>query len=192
MAGTAALRSDSRLGQHTEGLADGDTLEVSLAIVQGPPVTVRATSGREIELIEGVPEPHDECHFDRDYTFDSLGDFAAREGMRYVMTSNDDRKTSSDRVMWQLDLRVPATVFVNFRSERHVQEGRALPWLRRDGWEHQPDFKSTVSTGYPNGPYEGPVYAKVVHPKHRKELVDLMGSNFFEGTYFVFVELGAE
>lgn len=189
MAGTTTLRNDKQLGEYVDGLGAGDTLEVSLAIVQGPPITVRAMSGREIELLDSVPEIDDECHFDRNYTFDSLGDFAGRKGMHYIMTSNDDRKTPADHVMWQLDLRVPATVYINFRSERHVLEGRASQWLRRDGWEHRPDFRSTVSTGYPNGPYEGPVYAKVVHPKNRKELVDLMGSNFFEGTYFVFVEM---
>lgn len=189
MAGTTTLHTDKQLSEYVDALADGDTLEVSLAIVQGPPITVRAMSGREIELLEGVPEVDDECHFDRNYTFDSLGDFAGRRGMRYVMTSNDDRKTPTHHVMWQLDLRVPATVYVNFRSVRHVHEGRATQWLRRDGWEHCPEFRSTVSTGYPNGPYDGPVYAKVVHPKNRKELVDLMGSDFFEGTYFVFVEM---
>merc|ERR1719356_1473773 len=109
--------------------------------------------------------------------------------MQYVMTSNDDRKTPADRVMWRLDIREPATVYVNFRSDGHIQNSGALKWLAKDGWTLKPQFKSTVSSGYPNGPYSGPVYAKEVHPHNRKQLVNLMGSNYWEGTYFVFVQL---
>jgi hypothetical protein len=166
-----------------------EILELSVAIVRGPPVTAASVSGSRIEVMQGVPQCGEECHFDRDYTFRSLGDFAGKEGMHYIVTSNEDRKTKAHRVMWQLDIREPATVFLNFRSQAHIDNGRALDWLVRDGWEHNPDFKSTVSTGFPNGPYSGPVYTKTVYPSNRRCFVDLMGSNYWEGTYFVFVQM---
>lgn len=169
----------------------GKTLEISLTLVAGPPITVHSMSGREIEVLDGVPACGDDCHFDRDYQFTSLGDFAKTEQMRYVMTCNDDRKTPSHVVMWQLDLRETATVYLNFRSAAHVQAGSAHKWLDQGGWKLQSDFKGTVSSGYPNGPYEGPVFAKTFWPQSRKCVVDLMGSNYWEGTYFVFVQLGA-
>merc|ERR1712031_105672 len=78
--------------------------------------------------------------------FTSLGDFEGRENMYYVATSNDDRKTACNNVMWRLDCRVPLTIFLNFRSDAHVQNGHALSWLIPGGWEQKPEFKSTVST----------------------------------------------
>lgn len=166
----------------------GETLEVCLAVVPGPLVTVQSASGNRIEVLDGVPDDGDDCHFDRDYIFTSLGDFAKEKGMRYIMTSNDDRKTPAQNVMWQLDVREPAKVFINFRSQNHIRSGGASEWLTRDGWELQSDFKGTISSGYPNGPYHGPVYAKKVLPQNRKCLVNLMGSNYWEGTYFVFIQ----
>jgi len=189
MVGATLLQNRMKLGDCTGTLRHGETLEISVAVVTGPSVTAVAMSGKRIEVLDGVPETGSSCHFDRDYTFSSLGDFASREGMRYVMTPNDDRKTAADDVMWRLDIRVPAIVYVNFRSTRHVQEIREHDWLEQDGWQLQPGFKSTVSDGYPNGPYSGPVFAKSVHPKNRQHIMNLMGSNFYEGTYFVFVEL---
>jgi len=164
-------------------------LELCLAVVPGPPVTAQSASGSDIEVLDGVPKVHTDCHFDRHYEFMSLGDFAGKAGMRYVKTCNDDRKTPSNRVMWQLDIRMPATVFLNFRSEGHVHGTGAETWLTRDGWEPRPGFRSTVSSGYPNGPYSGPVYAKEFRPQSRQQVVDLMGSNCWEGTYFVFVQV---
>jgi len=49
-------------------------------------------------------------------------------------------------------------------------------------------MKSTVSSGYPRGPYSGPVFSKRCGPGR----VELMGSAYYEGTYFVFVELQAD
>lgn len=167
----------------------GKTLELALALVAGPPVTAHSASRTKVEVMDGVPARGDDCHFDREYKFVSLGDFAKTQGMRYVMTCNDDRRTPSNVVMWQLDLRECATVYLNFRSVGHVHAGAAHEWLKQGGWDLQLDFKGTVSSGYPNGPYEGPVYAKMFRPKNRKCVVDLMGSNYWEGTYFVFVQL---
>ena len=50
--------------------------------------------------------------------FINLGDFD-KPSMRYVFTSNEDRKTSNTQVMWVLDMSVPCTVHINFRSEHH-------------------------------------------------------------------------
>lgn len=191
MAGDTTLEHSMIIG-HDDCVAHpgpGKTLELSLALVPGAPLTAQATSGREIEVLRGLPARGEDCHFDRDYVFISLGGFAHLQGMRYVMTSNDDRKTPAHQVMWQLDIREPAVVFLNFRSHGHIHNGGALEWLNRDGWELKPNFKSAVSSGYPNGPYAGPVYAKTILPHNRKYLVDLMGSNCWEGTYFVFVQL---
>lgn len=44
---------------------------------------------------------------------------------------------------------------------------------------------STVSTGIPNGPYSGPVFSKSCPPGS----IELMGSNTWEGVYFVFIKL---
>lgn len=191
LAGHSILENSMTLGkgQCISHPGPGKTLELSVAIVAGPPVMAASSSGSRIEVLDGVPECGEACHFDRDYKFTSLGDFAKLEGMCYVMTSNDDRKVSANRVMWQLDIREPAVVFVNFRSQSHLERGGAMAWLERDGWELKSAFKSTVSGGYPNGPYTGPVFAKSIQPQNRKYLLDLMGSNCWEGTYFVFVQM---
>jgi len=55
-------------------------------------------------------------------------------------------------------------------------------------WAKVP-LESTVSSGFPNGPYRGPVYSKVYAEGGE---VELYGSECWEGTYFVFVELHPE
>mmetsp|Transcript_22130 Transcript_22130/g.50650 ORF Transcript_22130/g.50650 Transcript_22130/m.50650 type:complete len:376 (-) Transcript_22130:162-1289(-) len=146
-------------------------------------VEASSTSGLCI-MVTAVPPVGAECHFDRVYSFKSLGDFQ-RPGMLYVMTSNDDRKTSSNQVMWVLEARVPIIVHLNFRSEGHVTRTGASTWLSSRGWTKNSSMKSTVSTGVPNGPYSGPVYSRRCAPGR----IELMGSNTWEGVYFVFVEL---
>eukprot|EP00929_Paragymnodinium_shiwhaense_P058500 TRINITY_DN29290_c0_g1_i1.p1 TRINITY_DN29290_c0_g1~~TRINITY_DN29290_c0_g1_i1.p1 ORF type:complete len:310 (-),score=54.38 TRINITY_DN29290_c0_g1_i1:147-1076(-) len=188
MAGTTILDNCKSLGDCIEPPGISETLELSLAIILGPSVKAESASGSRIEILDGVPERRSECHFDREYIFTSLGDFETTKGMRFVMTCNEDRKTPSHRVMWRLDVRSPMTVFLNFRSERHVRAGGVLDWLEKDGWALQQGFRSCVSSGYPNGPYAGPVYAKAIEPENRKYIVNLMGSNFWEGTYFVFIQ----
>merc|ERR1712232_340386 len=91
--------------------------------------------------------------------------------------------TPADRVMWKLDVRTPATVYLNFRSEGHVMNTGAAEWLSCDGWKRVL-MNSTVSTGTFGKSYEGPVYSKDVDA----QVVNLMGSNCGEGVYFVFVE----
>ncbi|CAE8738163.1 unnamed protein product, partial [Polarella glacialis] len=72
--------------------------------LRGPvAVTARSTSGRPIEVLSSVPERGDRLHFDRDYRFVTLGDFVHKPQMLYVLTSNEDKKTSSSAVMWVLD-----------------------------------------------------------------------------------------
>ena len=55
------------------------------------PVDASASSGRAIEVVS-VPRPGEACHLDRAYTFRSLGGFASKPRMLYVITSNEDRK----------------------------------------------------------------------------------------------------
>eukprot|EP00416_Gambierdiscus_australes_P019536 CAMPEP_0171066046 /NCGR_PEP_ID=MMETSP0766_2-20121228/7200_1 /TAXON_ID=439317 /ORGANISM="Gambierdiscus australes, Strain CAWD 149" /LENGTH=93 /DNA_ID=CAMNT_0011522197 /DNA_START=213 /DNA_END=494 /DNA_ORIENTATION=+ len=86
--------------------------------------------------------------------------------------------------MWTLKASVPITVHLNFRSESHVMETGVVGWLEADGWERSPR-RSTVSTGFPNWLYWGPVFSK----SFPAGSVQLNGSNCQAGTYFVFVRL---
>jgi len=146
-------------------------------------VEVNAQSGLRIEVTD-VPETGGQCHFDRTYTFLSLGDFQ-RPGMHYIMTSNEDRKTPASKSMWILETSVETTVHLNFRSEEHVTGTGASAWLSQKGWLRNSTLKSTVSTGYPRGTYQGPVFSQTYGPGR----IELMGSNTWEGVYFVFVEV---
>lgn len=132
-------------------------------------------------MLDKIPPVGGRCHVDRDYRFTSLGGFSEKPNMMYVLTSNNDKGTAKRHVTWRLDVRVPAIVYL-FRSQGHM--AKTGNWIQADGWE-QSTIASTVSSGVPNGPYRGPVYSKTVD----NEIVDLMGSNCEEGTYFVFVEL---
>jgi hypothetical protein len=147
------------------------------------PVEARSSSGLHIEVTT-VPEVGEFCHVDRPYSFRSLGDFQ-RPGMLYVLTSNEDRRTPASEVMWVLDASVHVTLHLNFRSDDHVTKTGAEDWLREQGWELNTALRSTVSTGIPNGPYTGPVYSRACAPGR----IDLMGSNTWEGVYFVFIEV---
>merc|ERR1712070_900226 len=111
-----------------------------------------------------------------------LGDFK-QPNMLYLMTSNSDKSTPANQVMWSLHTAVPVTVHINFRSQQHAAAANA--WLQAQGWGLNLLTRSTVSTGIPNGPYSGPVYSKQCTAGQ----IDLMGSNCKEGTYLVFVEL---
>jgi len=146
-------------------------------------VEVSAQSGLRIEVTD-VPETGGLCHFDRGYTFLSLGDFQ-RPGMRYIMTSNEDRKTPASESMWILETSVQTTVHLNFRSEEHVTGTGASAWLSLRGWLRNSTLQSTVSTGHPRGTYQGPVFSQT----YASGRIELMGSNTWEGVYFVFVEV---
>mmetsp|Transcript_36067 Transcript_36067/g.64783 ORF Transcript_36067/g.64783 Transcript_36067/m.64783 type:complete len:353 (-) Transcript_36067:67-1125(-) len=144
------------------------------------PVEATASSGRQIEVVE-VPPVGAFCHLDRHYTFRSLGGFQ-RPGMFYVLTCNEDRKTFSSKVMWTLTASRNVAVHLNFRSDGHVV--RTGSWLQKQGWKRNTSLQSTVSSGIPNGPYSGPVFSRCFPPGK----IELMGSNTWEGVYFVFVE----
>lgn len=146
-------------------------------------IEVTASSGLRIEVV-AVPEIGGLCHFDRGYRFMSLGSFQ-RPGMFYVRTSNEDRHTPDFETMWTVEVAVPSTVYLNFRSEAHVSETGAAAWLRAGGWKRNRGMQSTISNGIPNGPYSGPIYSKHCQPGK----VELKGSNTWEGVYFVFVEV---
>lgn len=162
-------------------------LEVTLVRVLGRPVVAYSARGREMRVLDAVPAPGDRCHSDRNYTFGSLGDFAGRPNMFYVLTPNSEKDTPCDQVMWTLDVRTHAIVYLNFRSNRHLTQTGAEAWLGRGNWRRS-TLRTTVSSGIPRGPYMGPVFFKAVNPG----IVELMGANCGEGTYFVFVELDFE
>jgi len=150
------------------------------------PVDARATSGRPIEVIS-VPEAGECCHLDRAYSFLSLGGFA-KPGMLYLLTSNDDRKTPSSQVMWVINASVPITVHLNYRSEQHYRASGVADWMAARGWRRNTSITSTKSSGYPNGPYSGPVFSRSCDAGQ----IELNGSNCWEGTYFVFIEPHAQ
>lgn len=77
---------------------------------------------------------------------------------------------------------------LQFRSEEHVVNGGAEAWLDAGGFELNAHIASTRSSGEPRGPYVGPVFSKRV----RAGRVQLHGSQYWEGTYFVFVEPHAQ
>jgi len=149
------------------------------------PIEVRAASGLPIEAV-CVPNRGGRCHFDRNYQWLHLGDFN-KPRMLYLLTSNEDRKTSSTRMMWVIEASVPCTVHLNYRSQRHVVDGRQESWLAAKGFVLNGDLRSPSSSGYPNGPYSGPTFSKACAPG----TIELMGSECWEGTYFVFIECGA-
>mmetsp|Transcript_9941 Transcript_9941/g.22602 ORF Transcript_9941/g.22602 Transcript_9941/m.22602 type:complete len:307 (-) Transcript_9941:121-1041(-) len=182
--GTTLLKPTSRLGDLIVPEAGSGCLEVALVKFAGPPVGAESASGSAIEVLDGVPQAGSPCHLDRPYRFLSLGGFATAPNMRYVMTSNEDKRTPASKVMWKLELRVPATVYLNFRGTDHVA-AVADKWLHPQGWLLRPDIASTTSSGTPNGPYTGPVYAQ----EFQSGIVELMGAAYWEGTYFVFVQL---
>ena len=147
------------------------------------PIEARATSDRPLEVV-AVPARWSRCHPDRSYQFLDLGDFA-RPGMLYLHACNEDRKTPASTVMWVLEATVPCTVHINYRSAAHVVNGGQEAWLAAAGFSPNGDLRSASSSGVPNGPYSGPVYSRACAPG----TINLMGSNYWEGVYFVFVEL---
>lgn len=184
-AGAAILDHRLRLGECVVP-SKGGKVELTFVHVPGPPVSAQAASGRPIRVLETMPALPFTCYIDRGYEFISLGGFADNPNMRYVLAPNSDKATPNTQVMWRLDIRCTAVVYLNFSGERHVTDTGVADWLEEDGWQTS-SLASTVSTGVPNGPYTGPVYYKAV----QRGLLNLMGSNCWEGSYFVFVELGA-
>ena len=107
--------------------------------------------------------------------------------MLYLQSSNEDRKTPATSVMWVIEANRPVTVHVNYRSQRHVDVGRQTAWLTAKGFTPNGGLRSCCSSGVPNGPYSGPVFSQVFEAG---ATIELMGSNTWEGTYFVFVQCG--
>jgi len=145
-------------------------------------VHARAASGLPIE-VTAVPEIGQYCHFDRGYTFESLGGFQT-PGMLFVATSDGDRLTPATDTMWILEASIPVTVYLNFRSMGHIAHTGVQTWLVAEGWQRNHEVRSTMSTGMPNGPHIGPVYSRA----HEAGTVMLRGSNTWKGTYLVFVK----
>jgi len=156
------------------------------ASIRAPmPIKAKALSGRPIEVTP-VPSVGEPCHIDRNYTFSSLGGFARSHGrMFYLLACNEDRRTAPSQVMWTVHATRDVTIHLNFRSERHVDKTGASVWLAAKGWRRNERIASTVSSGIPNGPYTGPVFSR----RCEAGTTELMGSNTWEGVYFVFVEI---
>lgn len=173
-------------GTGSEEREKSKEVELTLIKLPGPPIVAETASGRPIQVMN-VPSIGGLCHLDRDYRFKSLGGFAEKPSMRYIRTSNEDKRMPETQIMWKLKVNKDVTVYLNFRSLAHVESTGAKEWLEEGGWQES-TLKSTVSTGIPNGPYSGPVFFKAVEPC----TVELMGSNCSEGTYFVFVDLEPE
>ena len=67
--------------------------------------------------------------------------------MLYLLTSNDDRKTSSRNTMWTLRTQHPCIIYVNFRSEQHVHNGSSHVWLASAAWTLEDNMTSATSSG---------------------------------------------
>lgn len=148
-------------------------------------IRVWAASGRPLEVVP-LPSSGELCHLDRMYRFVSLGGFASLSGtVYYLLSSNEDRRTPASDGMWWITLPRAATLHLNFRSDRHINETGVRKWLDDEGWEPNDAIASAVSSGVPNGPYSGPVFSKAFE----KGDVRLSGSDTWEGVYFVFIQL---
>jgi len=84
-------------------------------------VTLEATTG----YTSSVETPHagDAVFYDREYTFDSLGDFV---GQTYIKASNEDKHIRHSHVQMKMRFDQPTTAFVCTIRE--------LPWLQAEGW----------------------------------------------------------
>jgi len=81
-------------------------------------------SGRSIT--EEVLETHTSVFHDREYSFDSLGDF---QGMTFIKYSNDDKAIDHEHVMTKIRTMRPTTVYI-VKLEHH-----SLGWLNNMlGW----------------------------------------------------------
>jgi len=87
-------------------------------------ITLESTSGRSIT--QETLETHTSVFHDREYSFDSLGDF---QGMTFIKYSNNDKVTDHEHVMTKIRTLQPTTVYI-VKLESH-----SLSWVNRvDGW----------------------------------------------------------
>jgi len=86
-------------------------------------VTVEATSGRTI-TVESLQMSSGVFH-DREYEFDSLGDF---QGKTFIKYSNDDKAIDKDHVMTKIRTLEPVTVFIVKLGDYNME------WLQTGGW----------------------------------------------------------
>jgi hypothetical protein len=146
-------------------------------------VDAASVSGLPIEVTK-CPDEGGHCHFDRFMTFLSMGTFE-KPGMLYLMTSDEDRMTPVDDVMWMLEAQVPVMVYLNFLSTRNVTHTGVAQWLLTEGWQRDSSMKGTRSTTYDGFPgVSGPVYSQKFEPG----TINLKGSNSYQDTYLVFIQ----
>jgi len=180
--------------------SDSGKVELTFVRLQEPALTASSTIGGEIQVLNRVPVVGDKCYLDRSgCKFTSLGDFSNKPNMKYILTGEVYMRTweQMHSEMWKLDLRVPAIVYLNFRSESLVTLPNVMEWLVQEAWEES-DMATTVHPG-PYGTCQGPVYCKTFMPG----MVNLKVGNCFgpylvdelqeleisAGPYLVFVEV---
>lgn len=120
------------------------------------PIEVRAKSDRALE-VTSVPAVGGRCHFDRNYCFLDLGDFA-KANMVYVLSSNDDRKTPATHVMCIVEANQPCSIHLNYRSEHHVEAGHQETWLGAKGFVRNGDLPQQSAVAYPMAPIRTGVF----------------------------------
>jgi hypothetical protein len=149
-------------------------------------VTVEATSGRTI-TVETL-ETHSSVFHDREYTFDTLGNF---QGKTFIKYSNDDKVTDHGKVMTKLRTLEPLTVYI-VKLDAH-----SLPWLAGEGYTETTNSgvefsgvrntrdkewdPSLLSTDHFN--------AAAVHSKtFPAGTISIPGNNGGDGSFLIFVD----
>lgn len=86
------------------------------------------SSGRPIAVLNRVPLGGEAPFTDRNYKFDTLGDFAGMN-LYFVQPPNNDKNADPNQVMWTLAVPVPVTVYLDlWGGAAHQQKGLKV-WL---------------------------------------------------------------
>jgi len=159
-------------------------------------VTIEATSGRTASVEQ--LQTHTGVFHDRDYSFNSLGDFAGKTFIKY---SNDDKMTDFQHVMTKIRTVEPVTVSI-VKLQNH-----GLPWLVASGYaqtqatgvsysgERQTHHKETSEFptweretpegGFPPDHFDASqVYTKTFSAG----TINLPGNNGGDGAFLIFVD----
>jgi hypothetical protein len=118
---------------------------------------VEATSGRTI-TVESLQTGTGVFH-DREYEFDSLGDF---QGKTFIKYSNDDKAIDKDHVMIKVRTLEPVTVYVLKMGTYNME------WLQTGGWTESH--------------HAGVSYSGVRETRHKEWDPSLLTTDHFEAT----------
>ena len=87
--------------QRRDGSEEEESLRQAQATLARTRLEWHSTTGRRLGL-RALPYAGDVCHYDREYTFLSLGGFAQLTPRPVIlMASNDDRQTPRTQLMWR-------------------------------------------------------------------------------------------